>query len=87
MHFCNFAFSPPNPRFFQGLSFFRSVSQLKGNDRRYTSKETENEVHQIIVFKILREIADEIQTAEFFTIMAEKGSDASNITQLVVCLR
>ena len=87
MHFCNFASSPPNPRFFQGLSFFRSVSQLKRNDRRYTSKETENEVHQIIVFKILREIADEIQTAEFFTIMAEKGSDASNITQLVVCLR
>lgn len=63
------------------------MSQLKRNDRRYTSKETENEVHQIIVFKILREIADEIQTAEFFTIMAEKGSDASNITQLVVCLR
>lgn len=63
------------------------MSQLKRNDRRYTSKETENEVHQIIVFKILREIADEIQTAEFFTIMAEKGSDASNITQLVVCFR
>lgn len=63
------------------------MNQLKRNDRRYTSKETENEVHQIIVFKILREIADEIQTAEFFTIMAEKGSDASNITQLVVCLR
>ena len=63
------------------------MSQLKRNDRRYTSKETENEVHQIIVFKILREIADEIQTAEFFTIMAEKGSDESNITQLVVCLR
>ena len=63
------------------------MSQLKRNDRRYTSKETENEVHQIIVFKILREIADEIQTAEFFTIMAEKGSDASNITKLVVCLR
>ena len=73
--------------FSKELSFFRSVSQLKRNDRRYTSKETENEVHQIIVFKILREIADEIQTAEFFTIMAEKGSDASNITQLVVCLR
>lgn len=63
------------------------MSQLKRNDRRYTSKETENEVLQIIAFKILREIADEIQTAEFFTIMAEKGSDASNITQLVVYLR
>ena len=44
------------------------MSQLKGNDRRYTSKETENEVLQIIAFKILRKIADEIQTAEFFTI-------------------
>ena len=84
MQFC---ILPSKSSIFQGLSFFRSVSQLKRNDRRYTSKETENEVHQIIVFKILREIADEIQTAEFFTIMAEKGSDASNITQLVVCLR
>ena len=42
---------------------------------------------QIMALKILREIDSEIRTVHFFTIMTEKGSDVSNITQLVVCSR
>ena len=42
---------------------------------------------QIMALKILREIDSEIGTVHFFTIMIEKGSDVSNITQLVVCSR
>ena len=40
-----------------------------------------------MALKILREIDSEIRTVHFFTIMTEKGSDVSNITQLVVCSR
>lgn len=36
---------------------------------------------------ILREISASIQSAGFFTIMADETGDSANIEQLVLCLR
>ena len=42
---------------------------------------------QIMALGILRDIAASIQSAEFYTIMADETGDTSNIEQLVICLR
>ena len=36
---------------------------------------------------ILKDISKQIQTAEFFTIMADETADVSNQEQVVICIR
>ena len=53
----------------------------------YTSPEIQNEMMKIMSLKILREIAAEIQSASFFTLMADEATDVRNCSQLVVVIR
>ena len=46
-----------------------------------------NEMLEALALDMLREIAENIQNATFFTIMADETADVSNKEQLVICIR
>lgn len=54
---------------------------------KYTSPDMQNEILQIMALHILREIASEIHKAQFYSIMVDECTDASNKEQLVLCFR
>ena len=49
--------------------------------------EMQNEMLKVMALKILRDVAAEIRNAEFYTIMVDEATDASNVSQLALCLR
>ena len=63
---------------------------LEWKDRKgsnYTSHDTQDEMLKVMALQVLREIAREIRSAEFYSIMVDETSDVSNIEQLVMCIR
>ena len=52
----------------------------------YTSPEIQNKMLKIMGLQILRGIANDIQSARFFTLMADETTDASNQSQFVVVI-
>ena len=54
---------------------------------KYTSPENQNELIEIMALKILRNLAEKIRNANFFSIMADETVDISNKEQLVICVR
>ena len=54
---------------------------------KYTSPEIQNELLQIFARNMLRTIRNEVSECQFFTLMADEVTDASNKEQVVVCLR
>ena len=63
------------------------VQWLERKQMKYTSPEIQNEMIEIMALGLLRDIAKSIQLAEFYTIMVDETGDASNLEQLVLCLR
>ena len=47
----------------------------------------QNEILQIMVLRVLRGIASDIAEYGYYSIMADESTDASNIEQLVICIR
>ena len=78
---------------------FIQLLKLRGNDdpkvydwiarksSKYTSPVIQNELLQIMSLNILREIACQLQTTPYFTMMADECTDLSNSEQLVLCFR
>ena len=60
---------------------------LDCNHYTYTSPEIQNEILQLMALSVLRNIAANIRTSDYFTIMADETTDISNREQLVVCIR
>ena len=56
----------------------------RGTDK-YLSPDIQNEMLGIMSLSILRSIAQKLQSADAFTIMADEGTDISNHEQLVIC--
>ena len=42
---------------------------------------------KIMALQVLREFAQNIQSADFYSIMGDEATDISNVSQLVICLR
>ena len=63
------------------------VQWLERKQMKYTSPKIQNEMIEIMALGLLRDIAKSIQLAEFYTIMVDETGDASNLEQLVLCLR
>ena len=51
------------------------------------SLNAQNEILQILALKVLRGIASGIAKSGYYNIMADGSIDASNIEQLVICIR
>ena len=60
---------------------------LQRKSNKYTSPEIQNEMLEAMALGLLREISANIQSATFYTIMADKTTDISNKEQLVICIR
>ena len=63
------------------------VRWLKRKHYKYTSPQIQNEMLDSLALGIFQDIASSIQTAEFFSIMADETADISNQEQLVICIR
>ena len=63
------------------------VSWLEKKTNRFDSPAIQNEMLEIMALEVLRDIVKDIQSAVFFTILADETSDVSNTEQLVVCIR
>ena len=58
---------------------------LQKKSNKYTSPEIQNEIIRIMALQVLREVADNLQSTPFYTIMADETTDCSNKEQFVVC--
>ena len=60
-----------------------------GFQRRPTSihHEAQNEILKIMALSTLRKIANELSQSQYFCIMSDECTDASNREQLVICIR
>ncbi len=62
-------------------------SMLEKKTDKYTSPIIQNEMLQIMGLKILRDIADSLQKAKYFSLMADEVTDTSNREQVAICIR
>ena len=58
----------------------------KSYDKHF-NPDAQNEILQIIALKVLRGIASDMAESGYYSIMADETTDASNIEQLVICMR
>ena len=54
---------------------------------KYTSPENQNELLKIMAQSVTRDIAATIASSGFYTLMADKVTDASNVEQVAICFR
>ena len=66
-------------------SFLMEWAKRKENN--YTSHDIHKEMLKVMTPKILRRIAAEIRTTEFYATMGNETSDISNTEQFVICIR
>ena len=64
---------------YSAINHFLERQQLK-----YTAHEVQNELLSIMALQILRQIAAQIQSAVFFTVMVDETTDCSNKEQVVL---
>ena len=53
---------------------------------KYTSHEIQNELLSIMSLQAIREIASQIQSAPYFTVMIDEATDLANIEQVVLAI-
>ena len=71
----------------RGLDDPRIEAWLSKKTNKYTSHEAQNEILKVMALSTLRKIASELSRSQFFCIMSDKCTDASNREQLVICIR
>ena len=54
---------------------------------KYVHNTIQNERMKIMALQVLTEFAQNIQSADFYSIMGDEATDISNVSQLVICLR
>jgi len=54
---------------------------------KYTSPENQNELLKIMAQSVTRDVAANIASSGFYTLMADEITDVSNIEQVAICLR
>ena len=61
---------------------------MKKKTNKYTCADMRNEILKVMAFviKILREIAENINSSGFFSIMADETTDKSNREQVVIVI-
>ena len=81
-----------NSNFYQVLKLRASEDPridewLTRKQQKYTSPEIQSEMLGIMALEIQRMIVKDIQSSEFFSIMADETADVSNAEQLATCFR
>ena len=63
------------------------VDWMKQKTGKYTSGIMQNEMVKVMALRLLSEVAQNLQKAAFFTVMANETTYVSNVEQVVICLR
>ena len=71
----------------RGLDDSRIKEWMQKKTNKHTSPEIQNELLQTMALHILTAIANNLQIAPFYTIIADETTDISNQEQLVVCMQ
>ena len=53
----------------------------------YTSHEIQNELLSIMSLQVIREIASQIKSAPYFTVVIDEATDLANFEQVVLVIR
>ena len=53
----------------------------------YVHNMIQNEMMKIMALQVLREVVQNIQSADFYSLTGDEATDVSNVLQLVICLR
>ena len=61
-------------------------SMLDKKTDKYTSPIIQNEMLKIMGLRVLRDIADSLQKAKYFSLMADEVTDTSNREQVAICI-
>ena len=73
------------------MSKARNNSKLRAwsekKKEKYTDHHIQSEILKIMALSILRDIAKNIESGVYYTIMADEVTDAANHEQFVLCLR
>ena len=67
----------------EGLKAWRTEKKIN----KYVHSTIQNEMMQIMALRVLREVAENIQDVDFYSIMCDEATDVKNVSELVVCLR
>ena len=51
---------------------------LQKSTNKYTSKDIQNEIINVLAAEVLEKISNDLQTADFFSIMVDELTDSSN---------
>ena len=60
---------------------------LQKRTNKYTSKDIQNEILNVLAAEVLEKISNDLQTAGFFSIMVDELTDSSNQEQVTLVLR
>ena len=67
----------------QRLKAWRTEKKIN----KYVHSTIQNEMMQIMALRVLREVAENIQNVDFYSIMCDEATDVKNVSELLVCLR
>ena len=70
----------------RGKDYLPITTFLQKKQLKYTSHEVQNELLAILSTQIFRDIAKEIFSVKFFTVMIDEATDLSNTEQVVLVL-
>ena len=54
---------------------------------KYVHSTIQNEMMQIMALRVLREVPENIQDVDFYSVMCNEATDVKNVSKLAVCLR
>ena len=64
----------------------RVLDWIRRKSDKYTSSDIQNEMVRVMALEVLREVATNLHSTEFYTIMVDETIDASNHEQVVICI-
>ena len=53
---------------------------------KYTSSDIQNEMLRVMALQVLREVATNLHSTEFYTMILDETTDTSNREQVVICI-
>ena len=62
-------------------------NKIKQKKNKHTLAEMQNEMVKVMALRVPQEIAGDLQSTLFFTVMVDETTDASSVEQVVICLR
>ena len=69
----------------RGEDDHKVLDWVKKKTNKYTSLEIQNEILKLMALQVLREVAANLHSTAFYTIMVDETTDVSNDEQVVLC--